>query len=532
MDKLRQSFTKGFQFIFALNISPLLFMVLLSWAFLLAILERAGQVMVSYEMPIIFIFGSITLLLQYVIINKIKPYCKSANIYDYIITLFLVVNFFVFYLSNYDKYFLSPPVWQAMILLIAAGLFYGIIKYNKTWIFLIVLSMAYSFFFAGASLGATAILDRIMGNIKVADSRMPAPLPENYIAQDFVKKPNIYLLSFDALMPKNVAQKLLKLEPEETLKYFDVLQKNDMQIIPNAFSIHPWTRMSFSSMLALDVAWHTKLYGEVTGDPYEYARKTGADMLAGAQWNPTYDIFDRNGYELRPIYLDHDFNNNNINKKVKTGYKKIEDGFCEIFDNIYSLWGYCAIRAALIGNGKDVYSDIFVEHIEAAATSQTPVLLHAYVWLPGHTGGYTASYTSKYDVNNKTHFDGYKKQFIKRGAEVAELLQKYLDAIIKNDEDAIILVFGDHGAHITKGAETGEGNSHYTKTDIMQDKHAVVLAVHDPHDCQIAEPVVTTLPDMMHNLITCLTGGKPVLKERYDSEAEFGDYLYGPVSSQ
>ncbi len=58
------------------------------------------------------------------------------------------------------------------------------------------------------------------------------------------------------------------------------------------------------------------------------------------------------------------------------------------------------------------------------------------------------------------------------------------------------------------------------------------MATFDPHNCQIAEPIVTTTLDMIHNVITCLTGGKPILKKRYNSEADFIDYLYDPVLSK
>ena len=370
-------------------------------------------------------------------------------------------------------------------------------------------------------LGRTVIIEKLTGStsevIEDTKSAPPftvTPLPENYIPQDFIKKPNVYLLGFDAMTPKNVVQKLLKLAPEETPSYFDVLEKNDMQIIPNVFSARPRTIASFSSMIALDMPWYTQIYGD---DLYH-----GYQMLAGEQWTPTYDMFSRNGYELKIIYFDGTANKGVINKQVTTRSDKIGNDFCSYSIVKYILWGYCTV-----GND-DIYGDAFYLHMKAATSSKTPIFLHSYVHSPGHTGS-----VPDYDGSKKGDVEKYKAGYLKNTDYVAELLQKYIDVIISNDEDAIIIVFGDHGAHITLGARSD--NSKYTEKDIVQDGHAVVLAVRDQHNgCQdkIAEPIVTTLPDMMHNLITCLTGGKPVLKDRYNSEPDFIDYLYDPIPNK
>ncbi len=107
MNKGKQYFVNGLQFIFAVNISPLLFMVLFSWAFLLDMLERNGHLMSLEDMLLFFIYGSIILLLQYFIAKKIKPYCKRINIYYGIITLLFVLNVLGFYLLSYGRYIQS-----------------------------------------------------------------------------------------------------------------------------------------------------------------------------------------------------------------------------------------------------------------------------------------------------------------------------------------------------------------------------------------------------------------------------------------
>ena len=288
MDKLKKYMVKGVEFIFALNMSPLLFMVLFSASFLLDMLERNGNFMFIEEMLSFVIYGCIILLLQYFLVRKIKPYCKHINIYYGIITLLFVSNVLGFYLLSYGRYLQSSLFWQIMIVLIIAGLFYLVIKYSERWVFFITLLVVYSLFVAGAVAGETNILDKI--------TSAEVELPENYTPQTFIKKPNIYLLSFDSMMPYNVAQKLLNLQSTELPAYFDVLQQNEAVLIPNAFTSLPSTYGAFASLLALDIEWYRSLYGEYLN--------YGGEMIAGGQWTPTYDIFYRNGYDLQMVYIE------------------------------------------------------------------------------------------------------------------------------------------------------------------------------------------------------------------------------------
>ncbi len=512
---LKQYIVKGFQFIFALNISPLLFMVLFSWAFLLDMLERNGHLMRPSDTLLFFAYGCIIVLLQYFMALRIKPYCKHINIYYAVITLLFIVNLLGFYLLSYGRYIQAPLFGQIVTLLIVGGLFYIIIKYSEKWVFFITLLLIYSLFIAGAVSGKTKLLDKI--------NATQIALPENYTPQNFSKKPNIYLLSFDAMMPQNVAQKLLNLQPSEIPTYFDVLQQNDAVIIPNAFTYLPKTSSSFSSLLALDIEWYRALYQKYIN--------YGAEMVTGARWTPTYDIFDRNGYDLQMVY-ESDFFISPLrieNKKVTYWYKTKGEGFCKHIDLAYSLWGYCALKSVFVEiiNANNNIDNIYHDRLQAAAQSAKPTFTFAYTFVPGHT-------TASHNGNDLEQVAEYKQDFLLNSIEAAKYLQNYIDIIRADDKDGIIIIFGDHGAWITRGidADNIPADSLYGKTDIVQDKYGVLLAVLDPHGCKIADRVVTTLPDMMYHLITCLTGGKPVLKERYDSEAEFIDYLYDSISSQ
>ncbi|MCH9852714.1 MAG: hypothetical protein K0U45_04340 [Alphaproteobacteria bacterium] len=497
-----------------LNINPLLFAMLFGYAFLLDMLERTGHFMVARDMLLLFLYGSIILLLQYFIAKKIKPYCKHINIYYGIIALLFVTNVLGFYLLSYGRYIQASLFWQILVVLIVAGLFYLVIKYSEKWVFLVTLLVIYSLFFAGATSGKTKILDKIGG--------VESALPENYTPQDFTRKPNIYLLSFDSMIPYNVAQNLLNLQPSELPDYFDVLQKNNAVLVPNAFTHLPTTYGAFSSLLALDIKWYRSLYEE---------KHYGSEMITGVQWTPTYDIFDRNGYDLQMVYESDFFGTpiRDTNKKVDYWYKTSGKNFCDHIDISYALWGYCAIKSVFVtySNANSNIDNIYHDRLQAAAQSAKPTFTVSYTYSPGHT-------SLSHNGNDLEQVNKYKKFFLSRSVGTAKILQNYIDIIRVDDKEGIIIIFADHGAGVTRGinADNIPADSPYDAKDIFNDFHAITIATLDPMGCQIAEPVVTTLLDMMYNLITCLTDGKPVLKNRDNSEAEFIDYLYDPIVSQ
>ena len=215
--------------------------------------------------------------------------------------------------------------------------------------------------------------------------------------------------------------------------------------------------------------------------------------------------------------------------KVTYWYQISGQGFCKHIDISYSLWGYCALKSVLVkyNNANNKIGNIYDDRLQAAAQSEQPTFTLAYTYSPGHT-------SSSHNGNDLEDVNQYKNRFLLSSVTAAESLQNYIDIIRADDKEGIIVVFADHGAKVTRGVDVDNipADSIYSKADIIQDRYGVLLAVLDPHGCEIAEPVVTTIIDMMHNVITCLTGGKPVFKERYNNEAEFIDYLYDPVSSQ
>nr|MCH9844628.1 hypothetical protein [Alphaproteobacteria bacterium] len=519
MDKLKQYLVKSVQAVSAVNISPLLFMVSFSWLLLLDTLERNGRRIQYDDMFLLFSYGTVILLLQYIAVKRINHLFPNKFLYYLMIATMFCSNFGHFYLFIAPDFLQLAHLWKILILLVIGAIFFIIVKYSERWVFILGLVACISVFLFNMIAGQQLIFKNIVRFV-APESFSSFPLPENYMPQDFIKKPNIYLLSFDAMAAENTITRLLDLQPDERPKYFDTIEDNQAIMIPNAFSASDRTTLSFATMLSLDKRW----YDEVAIND----KSQVIHMLTGVQWTPTYDSFYRNGYDLQLVYKSDFFKNFVVTQEQKLAYWFSEKvGFCAHIHNIYSLWGYCLSKRALTSSQNKI-ENLYRQRLQVASLSDKPVFTLAYIYSPGHT-------ELSHNANKESQIEQYKKKYLANSIKTADILQNYIDIIRANDTDGIIIIFADHGAWVTRGVETKNKDSSFDKKDIIQDRQGIVMAVLDPSSvtpdgCQIAEPIVTTLPDMMYNLITCLTGGKPVLKKRHNSEAEFIDYLYDPIS--
>ncbi len=303
---------------------------------------------------------------------------------------------------------------------------------------------------------------------------------ENFTAQKFVKTPNIYLLAFDGMIPEKMAGKFLDLRGAETPAYITTLKQLNADIIPNAFSNSNMSYISFITMLALDLEW---LYLSATNGLKD-SLKPILDKT-----NPTYEIFHKNNYDI---------------------YYHVNSNLLE-FINLRNH-----------KNGKKPY---FLLTYAGSAPNQAK-----------HT---------EYHQKNTRDLAKFRQEFSARSKTAAKIIKRYVKNIRANDPDGIIIILGDHGTNVlynTKFSnmvsfhwwknetfQTLPPDSPHSRVDIIQDRQAVMLATLDPHGCQLRGEKLTTLNDMMLNLIECLTGGEPILKNRLDNQTKYIDYIYDPI---
>ena len=122
-----------------------------------------------------------------------------------------------------------------------------------------------------------------------------------------------------------------------------------------------------------------------------------------------------------------------------------------------------------------------------------------HIWFPGHTIG-------KYDGKIFADRDAFRRYYVSSQKDLTVLLEKITSYIKKNDENAVIVFFGDHGAyllkHVTVGAQLNEFKN-VTPEDINLDARGVLLAVYPKNFCKERLETMDQTKYFLKNIAEC-----------------------------
>jgi len=348
---------------------------------------------------------------------------------------------------------------------------------------------------------------------------------------DFKVKPNVYFIAFDSLIPKVLLKKNLGLE---TTDYHEVLGAH-FRRFRNFFSDGDLTKPSLNSLLALDLGHFNDA---------ELARNKD-NYFTGLAPSPLFEIFQHNGYETTTLYNSFYFGNKQgpyiDNYRVNSSI--LNSGVCEFIDSQSwrkpTFMGYCAllkswkVRTALVNLGvieqEKEESDFLIDHMRTGMSKGNPQVFLAYLWSPGHTIATT------FDRKTEGAFEKYQKRYVKRSKTTALEINKIIRFIEKEDPEAIVFVFGDHGPYISR-RDTFEEN----RVFFIQDRFGVYGGIYPSDRCaeSFDEPYnndFMTIVQGAHLIIRCLTGGTNafITREEYRLPSpipkelnRYEDYLY------
>ena len=315
----------------------------------------------------------------------------------------------------------------------------------------------------------------------------------------FVRRPNIYFVSFDGMAPRVLLRKYMGLE---STPFHDLFERR-FRRFENFFVNALYTTHSLQLPFALDERTYVTMIRE-------YREKTGRDdvvrLVAGQSPAPLLGILKKNGYETSTAYEAEHFG------KLKGPY--VDHYFtgrdrtvCNLLDRrvrAFSFWGYCPmVGDDRIGHYRTQMR--VVDHVGRASLRDGPQFAMAHIYVPGHT---SASF--QYDEENLRWFRAHYR----RGSAVATgLLAHLLAHLDEHDPDAILLVFGDHGPGLSIGVAFADAPDF-----VVQDYFGALGGVHPPDACEEwfdeaqQRRGYLTLLDAVHTVVRCLSGGESALR--------------------
>jgi hypothetical protein len=331
---------------------------------------------------------------------------------------------------------------------------------------------------------------------------------------DFKRKPNIYFLGFDALMPQTLTRKLLGIDRPA---YIDVLAKHGGKVIPNLFADEVPTKFHWGR--AMTIVPYSK------GKPEHY--------VLGVRPAALLETLRHNGYETHFSYRNGYF-----------GYKKgpllSTYGFGTAYSTCtflhgtaarYGFLGYCRLRRAgwlgPTGKGSKARDAFFMDRLRVAtrADKSKPQFFAAHYPKPDHT--------PKAYRNTKEELDDYRKAYESESVKAAKIMDRMLTRIRSADPSSIVLVFGDHGPYTKRGISYSDDPE-----GVVQDRHGIMGAVFGADECmQLMLPKAgtrsQTFAQVEVGLLKCLSGGTSPLRQDVDfgkviqsPRLRFEDYVY------
>ena len=367
-----------------------------------------------------------------------------------------------------------------------------------------------------------------------------APVPEvsteqeiasakNIRIVDFKTKPNVYFISFDALIPKKILKKHLGLE---TTPYHDLLDV-EFRRFSNFFADRIPTRESLNSLLALDLRYFS-----------ETERKgVASDFFPGLIPSPLFEIFKHNGYETNTFY-NSGYLGNKKGPHVDNYFFNDNDvrrGACEFVDfsgfKVLAFFGYCSVvnsewfKSNISRRTTSKEIDFFIESLKDGVKKDIPQVFVAYIYSPGHT-------PSTFDNHKKGALNAYRKAYLDASKETAVYFNKLITFIKEEDPGGVLYVFGDHGPWISR-----QDSFLDNKAFFIQDRFAVYGGIYPPDRCEesFSNPYnkkFMTVLQGAHMIIRCLSGGEnafitqedyslPTLTTTIEDEIyRYEDYLY------
>lgn len=414
--------------------------------------------------------------------------------------LILTINVLGLLLSFSDPYLALMRPLKALIVVALLVFFFGMCR---------ILTLKPMLIGALSLLYTGTVLYQVTGLLTAGEVERQSVAPGDFAQVNFKTRPNVYLLSFDAMVSPEFAAEYLDLPQPD---YVQALQAMNARMFRNTFSDGESTQPSLNKTLYLDPAiWRENL-------------ESSNLAFSGVVPSPVFEIFRNNGYRIATYYagtyrLQGPYIDDYITRAAAQSYCTFALPWF-----YFQHLGYCRFRQKVVdrilprpGEQPRVFDRQVIDGFVERAASDQPWLNFIYTYAPGHT---SLDYT-----HSKSELDLYSKRYKASQLQTTDYMRSMLYAISTYDPTGIVYVFGDHGTWLSRTETLREDNAAF----VIRDRHSVFSAVFPGDICQTylghraGEDFVT--PGLIiRQLITCLADGNDPLERKVDYSGPYPDF--------
>ncbi len=451
--------------------------------------------------PPLFAWVAIVLTAQLLIAYAVLSRVRQPFIHLILLAAFSGFNVFALYLSLLGRFLTLPTLVRfitvAALLLIFGALFAAIGKRIVP----------------ARSVSAVLVLTLLGPIIALAwPASAPPPAADRLVPFEGIAmrtRPNIHIVSFDALMPDALAEKFMGLTDPP---YADILAAEDVTVFKNAFATEVPTRPSLNSLMRLA---HV-----------DFANDSG--YFAGRTDGPLTHILRANGYRISTGFDQHYFGGKGpfVDAYHPQPAGSISNSsLCALAtDNPYKFFSFCAVATLVEApTTARLWPDEVISIVGQAATGAEPEFTLHYMVNPI---GHTALDFRSSDTEARRQ---YAQNYLSGAASVAEIMTQLRERVRESETPSLLIVMGDHGPFLSRTVSFDENATYF-----VQDRHGILAAVlHNSTDCEPAEleyygKIYTTPARIIAGVVRCLAADPARVDAamKFEEPFDFEKFLY------
>lgn len=337
----------------------------------------------------------------------------------------------------------------------------------------------------------------------VTPAAAASPRPAQDDMPVFEDRPDVYLLGFLSAVPDRIAADHLGLP---TTGLHEVFEQHGIQRIPNVFSEAAPTRPSYDALLSLGAANTRDIQ---SGD------RSGA-LFAGHAPSLVFDIFRANGYSITAITHDSKFGTaagGQIDRLVLAHPVSLcADPILPDAVRAQIFFGACRMRSNwlydLFAPGLNAQITTYLDGIAEAQAHGSPNLVIGHMRPPIHYSG------APHDGPDPSRVAEFADRYEEAVADAAALMDALVSAILAQDPEAVMFIFGDHGLSLAEVPRDADAPSF-----AFRDAFAVLAGVRFPGECPtidanaLGQHDASTTAYILRTILTCLAAGRDPLPE-------------------
>ena len=443
----------------------------------------------------VLVANSMIFILQIIFLVFIQYVVKRNKVFLISIAFISAFNILLLKLSYYQFFLQYDNFLQLVIAVILFSIFYkvySLIQISRSFfygLFLILASLIvlpfFQFYF---------VVPNTNSNIESPWSGEHREFASQLLDHNFIIKPNIHVIVFDALTPEILVRKFFN--ESEPLPYVEVIKNNNGVILENSFAMHVPTERSWASFFMLDQAvfdlQHNRFNGEKDTILFNLFRSNGYSIQTGfagsymgtdkGQYIDSYDNFSDEAGINDSVYCLSSENNiiayffrpnyDVCNSSLFSSLKKIY--FSQIAEN----------KRPKIAKSQELsltyelitqFLDKVVVNISMAESSNLPWITFHHINIPGHVG-------SGFRTYNQEDIDYYYDNNYKKNMRVvSRTIENILEVV---DDDSVVMIMGDHGPWISASMGRFNSLSDQDKKYFVQDRHGIFTSIiNEPTEC-------------------------------------------------